>query len=180
MLRPDEILEKTPKGHEELRTRQYKLAAKMRALLLMVDGQQPVNALQEQLTSLGFPDDALESLVAQGFVQAKGGAMAASESPAVAPPAPAAVPAAAEIPKSIGEEPAPADGTAFPALRRLMNESVHTTLGLKGFFFTLKIEKSSNLEDLRELLPEYEALMKKALSEETAELFISRARSLLA
>jgi hypothetical protein len=164
MLRPADVLEKTDKGHEELRTRQYKLPAKMRAVLLMVDGSLSVGGLQEQMTDLGFADDALDGLVEQGFLQVRGGAAA---------PAPAA-------PVVVEAEAVPADVTPFAALRRLMNESVHKTLGLKGFFFTLKIEKSSNIEDLRELFPEYEALMKKALSEETAELFLTKARSLLA
>jgi hypothetical protein len=168
MLRPADVLEKTDKGHEELRTRQYKLPAKMRALLLMVDGNQPVGGLQEQMNGLGFADDALDGLVEQGFLQVRGGA--AAPAPAPAPSAPAV-----EAVEAVSTE-----ATPFAALRRLMNESVHKTLGLKGFFFTLKIEKSSNIEDLRELFPEYEALMKKALSEETAELFLTKARSLLA
>jgi hypothetical protein len=59
-----------------------------------------------------------------------------------------------------------------------MTESVFSTLGLKGFLFTLKIEKSGNLDDLRQLIPEYQKLMTKALGDEGAALFVSRLRNL--
>ena len=61
-----------------------------------------------------------------------------------------------------------------------MNDAVVDALGLRAFFFTLKIERTGNLDDLRGLLPEYTRQLRRAHGPEVADELIGRAGQLLA
>jgi hypothetical protein len=163
-MRPTDILEKSVKGLDEIRTRKYKLAGKARMLLLLIDGRLPAFMLREQGAKMGLPADTLDLLYDQGFVEARSAAAAAE--------------AAAGEPIAEGE--AGEERFAhYTNSRRLMTESVFSALGLKGFLFTLKIEKTGNLDDLRQLIPDYQRLLTKAIGEESAQLFVARLRELM-
>jgi hypothetical protein len=171
-MRPTDILDKTQKGQEEIRTRKYKLGGKARMLLLLVDGQHPAFVLREQAQKMSLPEDTLDALVAEGYVEARRGVSGSA-------PAADASAVASATNQASGERPADNERfTQFTAARRLMTESIFSALGLKGFLFSLKIEKTSNLDDVRALIPEYERVMIKALSEEGASLFVKRLREL--
>ena len=167
-MNPNDLLDKTPKGQEEIRRRKYKLPAKSRMLLLLVDGQLRAADLADQAAKLGVPNGALADLLAQGFIAP---IVASEAAPAAAlPPAPplAAAP----------DHPVPAaplnDFERYRAARGFMNESIVSALGLKSIFFTLRIEKTGNLEDLRGLLDEYARTMTKALGAKVAEVLVAR------
>ncbi len=159
-MRPTDILDKSEKGHEEIRTRKHKLAGKARMLLLLVDGQHPAFVLREQAEKMKLPADTLDTLISGGFIELRRAAASAT----AAPQSPGAE-----------ERSASADRFAhYTGARRLMTESIFSALGLKGFLFTLKIEKTANMDDLRGLIPEYERLMTRALGAEGASLFVKR------
>jgi hypothetical protein len=158
-VRPTDILDKSERGQEEIRTRKHKLAGKARMLLLLVDGRHPAFVLREQAEKMKLPADTLDTLISGGFIELRG--------------------AAAPQPADAEERSASADRFAhYTGARRLMTESVFSALGLKGFLFTLKIEKTANMDDLRGLIPEYERLMTKALGVEGGSLFVKRLREL--
>ena len=162
-MRPTDILDKSAKGQEEIRTRKHKLAGKPRMLLLLIDGRHPVFVLREQSDKLGLPADTLDQLVDEGFVEVAGNA---------ANPAAAASREAGALPADHFER--------YTAARRLMTESIFSALGLKSFLFNLKIEKTANRDDLNALMPEYERLMTKGMSADGAAVFVKRLRELLA
>lgn len=62
------IYDKTEKGREEIATRKNGLAARLRMLLVMVDGVKPASALLESTAGLGVDEDCLNALVADGFI----------------------------------------------------------------------------------------------------------------
>jgi DNA-binding FrmR family transcriptional regulator len=65
---------KTPKGLEEIEKRTFKLAGRLRAVLIMIDGQRSVGDLLDQAGALSPQLEAqFEELAAQGFVEAIGG-----------------------------------------------------------------------------------------------------------
>lgn len=163
-MRPTDILEKSVKGLDEIRTRRYKLAGKARMLLLLIDGRLPAFMLREQGAKMGLPADTLDLLYDQGFVEARSAAAAAE----------------AAAGETLAEGDAGEERFAhYTNSRRLMTESVFSALGLKGFLFTLKIEKTGNLDDLRQLIPDYQRLLTKAIGEESALLFVVRLRELM-
>lgn len=74
------IFSRTAKGKDEIETRQYRLSAKLRMVLILVDGVSDVDKLAEKS---GTPDlaAALEELARLGFIQDQGASLL---SPAIA------------------------------------------------------------------------------------------------
>lgn len=83
---------KTPKGHEEIRSRAHGLSQKLRTLLIMVDGKSTVGELLGRFPGVAEIQSNLRQLIELGFVQvAAGQAAAAPAAPQASPtPAPAA------------------------------------------------------------------------------------------
>lgn len=84
------LLVKTAKGLEEIKSRAHGLPQKQRAILIMVDGVATVGDLLAKFGGIPEIAAALETLAAQGFVEAKGtsgGVAAAAAAPAAAAPA---------------------------------------------------------------------------------------------
>lgn len=62
------IYDKTEKGREEIATRKNGLPARLRTLLVMVDGQKAASTLLEKTSALGVDEECLNALVADGFI----------------------------------------------------------------------------------------------------------------
>lgn len=85
------IYDKTDKGREEIATRKYHVPAKLRSLLVMIDGHRPLEVLMKNFGALGLsPDNVSEllkddyiSLVDDGEPEALPEAPAAAHRPAV-------------------------------------------------------------------------------------------------
>ncbi len=151
---------RTAAGTGEIKERRFRLNPKQRALLILIDGSRTAAFHREQARRLGLPADTLDELQGLGLVgEPEPVAAAAVESAAAAP----------------GEA-----VQRFMAARQLMNDAVVDALGLRAFFFTLKIERTGNLDDLRGLLPEYTRQLRRAHGPEVADELIGRAGQLLA
>ncbi len=80
---------KTPKGHDEIRSRAHGLSQKLRTLLIMVDGKSTVGELLGRFPGVAEIQSNLRQLVELGFVQVGAGqavTAAAAAMPAVAAP----------------------------------------------------------------------------------------------
>ncbi|MBC7684058.1 MAG: hypothetical protein H7176_02385 [Bdellovibrionales bacterium] len=62
------IYDKTDKGREELATRKYHVTAKLRALLVMLDGHRPLDVLMKNFGPLGLSQDNVSELLADEFI----------------------------------------------------------------------------------------------------------------
>ena len=62
------IYDKTDKGREEIATRKYHLAARLRALLVMIDGHRPLEVLMKNFGALGLSQDHVTELLGEGFL----------------------------------------------------------------------------------------------------------------
>jgi len=151
---------RTAAGNDEIKERRFKLNPKQRALLILIDGSRTAAFHREQARRLGLPADALDQLQGLGLVG----------EPETAAPS-TAEPTAGAVSESVRR---------FMAARQLMNDAVVDALGLRAFFFTLKIERTGNLDDLRGLLPEYTRQLRRAHGPEVADELIGRAGQLLA
>lgn len=65
------IYEKTEKGREEITTRKYHLAPKLRTLLVLVDGQKSADKLLQEIAPLGLKAESLQELIDQGYIRGK-------------------------------------------------------------------------------------------------------------
>jgi hypothetical protein len=74
-MSPESVLEKTTKGMEEIETRKHKLDAKLRPILIAVNGKSTAGELAAQFAQIGDVAPLLDDLAKQGFVRviAQGG-----------------------------------------------------------------------------------------------------------
>lgn len=63
------IFIKTQKGREEIVTRKHGLALRLRALLVMIDGQHSTTSLLEKVSGLGLDEHSIEKLLEDGYIQ---------------------------------------------------------------------------------------------------------------
>jgi hypothetical protein len=149
--------QKTRKGEEEIKNRQLKLPQKLRTMLILIDGTKTLAQLNESAAQLGAGADFASVLEGQGLIAAASGGAAA---------------------------PAPAQGGGgelerLSSAKRFMNDTEVNALGMRSFFFVLKLEKCGTRTDLAELLGDYGKAIEKGAGEEEARVLVERARELL-
>jgi hypothetical protein len=166
---PNEIYVKTALGLEQVRSLKESLSPAMRIAFFMVDGLAPAEEILDKLSGLGVTSEDIDRLISSGFIAPRD------------PPQPAPRrdrPVDADAPPREREAAAPA-GTDYAFIaRQFMNETVVNAVGLRSFFFILKLEKASTLKDLRLLLADYAKLIEKGTGSLEAEMLTRRAREL--
>ena len=158
-----DIYRKTARGMAEIGERKLKLAPRLRTMLILVDGAQPEFLLKEEAAKVGAPADFLAQLAAAGLIEKAQAAATGPAAPAAATPATA---------------PARDEFARFRAAKDFMNTTVVDALGIKSFFFTLKLERAATLADLRELAGPYRDALAKA-DETQADVMAARLRAML-
>ena len=133
---------KTDLGRQELRGRSLPLSRTARNLLFVIDAARPA-AEWLGMVQGATPAD-LQTLLEAGLIAPPGASVAAS----AAAPAPAAPTEPTEPAQAFGP-----DGTlGYGQLYEQLNAQIKKHLGLiKGYHFSLEIEKASSLADLREV-----------------------------
>lgn len=177
------VFRRSAAGQQALDSRDKRLGARLRALLLMAEGK-PIAQFGDIARALGAPDDALAQLRDMGFVDSTGAAGAtpaaaqvrvpvdASPAASAAPPVEAAAPVHAPVP----------DGQVYDQFRTasgLIRELASDTMGLKAFFFILKVDKCGTLAELEALLPDLMPVLKRQRGDQEAARIESRLRGLL-
>jgi hypothetical protein len=160
-----DVYGKTALGMQEVGNRKLKLAPRLRTMLILIDGHQPSFILQEEAGKLGAPDDFLDQLVGLRLIEKVGSAIS-QESRAAD--------------KQTSQPAVDADEfTRFRVAKDLMNVTVVDALGIKSFFFTLKLERAGNLADLRALVGTYRDAIAKGSGAEEARVFTDRLNAML-
>jgi hypothetical protein len=160
-----DIFVKTGLGLQEVSSRKLKLPNRLRCMFILIDGVQPVATLKDEAQQLGAPPDFLEQLEALQLIARKGAASAVSNVTVGMMPG-------TEVDK--GDE-----FSRFRVAKDLMNATIVDALGIKSFFFTLKLEKASTRADLAQLVPDYQKAMAKAMGPESAQVMVDRLKRML-
>jgi hypothetical protein len=167
------IFDKSDKGREEIATRKHQLAPRLRSLLVLIDGKHSTEDLLKKVVGLGLDMRSITELLDNGFIN---GIEVAAIAPVAAP---------AAVPKPAAPETFPGErrGTGLPAadasvlsdkngtlragenpiqaLHGFFNETIKSTLGLRGFTLQLKVERANTAAEFRELRQPYlEAVLK--------------------
>ena len=166
-----DIYIKTEAGSDEVRARGRKLAPRLRTMLIMVDGSLTVTQLEAAAATLGAPGDFLQLLLAQGLVRSRQAGPSTLVSQQAARPTGLPV---STLPALANDEP-----ERYRVARKFLNDTAVDALGVRAFFFTLKLEKCSTRADLQLLLAEYERLVTKGSGEAAARVLSARAGELL-
>jgi hypothetical protein len=173
------IYDKTDKGREEIATRKYQVPAKLRTLLVLIDGRHTLEWLLKNVAGLGLNEANVDQLLQQEYITLVSGGEAANEAEigdttaGPKPPASArarmlarqaaareALATVEDEPDELPEDP-PDESGKIRALHDFYNQSIKATLGLRGVALQLKVEKAADVgayEALR--LPYLQAVLK--------------------
>jgi hypothetical protein len=181
------VFDKTEKGREEIATRKYHLSPRVRSLLVMIDGKQNADELLKKVAGIGLTEQAIADLLQDGFIKEATTAVATAAAGSNAVLLQAAASAAAQI-ESSADVPAPLPAsepllpegqTQFEAIYRFYNETIKSTIGLRGYALQLKVEKAASIEDFRLLKKPYLEAVEKAKGQEMARSLRDRLDKLL-
>jgi len=151
---------KTEKGAAELRSRGQNLRGRMRTMLILIDPSKTGDELRASAAQIGVDADFIETLIRDGYIAAVGGTGSA----------PAATPAR-EVSKG--------ELARFRAAKAFINETIVDALGVRAFFFTLKLERCASRADLARLLPDYAKAIAKFRGDAETRLLVERATELV-
>jgi hypothetical protein len=154
------IYRKTAKGLAEIETRAHRLSPRLRSALIIVDGRRSDEELRPLI--LQQPQETLQWLVDEGFIEPAPGTSAAPAARAAPPagaPAPvaplAAAPAPAAAPAAPAAQAAPRAPVAGDDFTRARAEAIRLLLqrvGPDGEDLALRMERAPNADALRPLL----------------------------
>jgi hypothetical protein len=151
---------KTEKGAAELRSRGQNLRGRMRTMLILIDPSKTGDELRASAAQIGVDADFIDTLIRDGYIAAVEGTGSA----------PAATPSR-EVSKD--------ELARFRAAKTFINETIVDALGVRAFFFTLKLERCSTRADLARLLPDYAKAIAKFRGEAETRLLVERATELV-
>ena len=153
------IYRKTAKGLTEIETRAHRLPPRLRSALIVVDGKRDVAELRPMI--LAQPEETLQALAEQGFIEVVG--ETAPPPPPPPPPPPATPPAAA--PAAPGDSELP---------RRAAVRALNDLLGPAAESLSMKMEKARNLGELMPLLAQAAQSVAAMRGRAAAESFAQR------
>jgi len=162
------IFDKTAKGRAEISTRQFQLPAKIRTLLVMIDGKRPLAELFKQTQGLGLSQENIDYLLDEGFIAEV--AEASNIPEPVATPVVPSLPLASSAPSASTTPPVQQmdEVKRLQALHNFFNSTIKSTLGLRGFALQLKTERAATLQEFAELRRPYVEAVNKAKGREMA------------
>jgi hypothetical protein len=154
----EQIYTKTPLGIDEVQNRKLHLAPRLRTMLIMIDGHKTVSVLKDSATKFGCPENFIETLESAGLIARLGAGaptvlagLLSTDSGASNTPA---------LPAQTFQD----DYARFRFAKDFMNTAVVNSLGMKAFFFTLKLERAGTVDDLRGLVKPFKEALTKATS----------------
>jgi len=166
MMDTAEIYAKTELGLRELKERTLKLPVPLRGLLIMIDGNRTVADVLEKARALRLDDSALTALETGGLIAKKFSAPSAIAAPA----------AEAVAPVARSED----EVERFLMAQQRMSDATNKHLGFRGYGLMMRLQKTANIRDLRDLLPDFAAALVKRAGVETATPIVSEIETLLA
>ena len=161
------IFDKTDKGREEIISRKYRLASRLRTLLVMIDGKHTSDDLLSKVSALGLNQASLDELEQQGFIQRQGSGVKPT---AVAT---ATTSAAVVAPPTLEETQNSQINSVelFQVLYDFYTETIKQNLGLRGYNIQFIVERATTLQDFHELrAPFLDAINKSQPEKKALEL----------
>lgn len=165
-MNANQVLVKTSKGRDEIKQRTLTLSQHARHLLIATDGQKSCGALAQMYSKVPDVNAVLQELVDQGLVEPQGGAGSA---------------AAAPVNGSNGAAKPAEDADAQKVRHAIqyLNDTINTNVGFGGFTLTLKVGRCNTLDDIRALIPDYQAAVAKKRGNDVAEALSSKLQDLI-
>lgn len=153
------VYRKTAKGQSEIETRAYRLPARERAVLILVDGKTSADKIVQALRHLPQARDYLSDLIKEGFIaplaaaapageDSRGGGHTAPTPPPVAP-----------------------TPVSFSSVKQFASRFLLDQLGPDAEAIALRIEACENMEQARPALEKAREVLRGVRGQSAAELF---------
>jgi hypothetical protein len=179
------IYDKTNKGREEITTRGYHLASRLRSLLVIVDGKQTDAELLKKIAGLGLGEQHLQELLDQGFIAA----IQIETSPILTDTPKPEIESTEVLSEQVSDASIDQIDTSAPPIKdpaeqfrevySFFNDSIKSNIGFRGFNLQLKVERANNLQKLEELRRPFLEAIFKAKGEETLRTLSTQLDKLL-
>ena len=142
---PSEIYGKTELGVAELRERRLNLPVTLRSLLILVDGNRTVAEVLDKARALRLDERALTALERGGLVAKRFSAPSLAQNPAGA--------------QNVRSED---EVQRYMQAQQMMSDAINAHLGFRGYGLMMRLQKTGNVRDLHDLLPDFaKALVKR-------------------
>lgn len=167
--------DKTEKGRQEILQRTYHLNAKLRPLLVMVDGKHTAEELLKKVQGLGLTEVHFDTLLSDGFISARDVHNATKIDNVEA-----FEPVTSQNADAFNHAHAPRDSAEQRmAVKSFFSESIKSSLGLRGFGLQLKVERAESLGDFIELQESFLEAVEKSKGKALADSLAVRLNQLL-
>lgn len=189
----DPVFHKTEQGQDEIRTRARKLDHKLRALLLIVNGERRRSELLAQTGGMGVGPESIDALLAAGLIRAEHAPQPAAAATSPANPGtsvdrhgeakadslfPMYGMRGADVASWDDALPAPASpqpaGGTYQQLYHFYTDVIGHHLGLRGYLLQVKVEKAGSPAELAALRDPLYSALHKAKGEITAGAIIDQ------
>jgi hypothetical protein len=156
------IFDKSDKGREEIATRKYHLAPRLRTLLVLMDGKHSIADLLQKVSGLGLNTQSAEELLENGYIHSVTTQHVDNpphmnepdfECGATGLPANDATTSAEH---AHSQDDTLGNGESqIEALHHFFNETIKSTIGLRGIPLQFKVERANSLAEFRDLKQTY-------------------------
>ncbi|MGE5171154.1 MAG: hypothetical protein ACM3JC_12395 [Rudaea sp.] len=160
---PSEIYAKTELGLRELKERTHNLPVTLRGLLILIDGNRTVAQLLVKARALNLDERALRALERGGLIAKRFSAPSDVERETSAAPAA----------RSQDEV------ERYLQAHRLASDAINAHLGFRGYGLMMRLEKTANIRDLHDLLPDFAKALVKRIGMPAATPIVSSIERLI-
>jgi hypothetical protein len=167
--------DKTEKGRQEILHRTYHLHAKLRPLLVIVDGKQTAEELLKKVQGLGLTEVHFDTLLSDGFISVRDVHVPVAIDNIETEISVKSL--SAEVFNQVITTQDTADRRI--AVKTFFNESIRSSLGLRGFGLQLKVERAESLSDFIELRENFLEAIEKSKGKAVADSLAVRLNHLL-
>jgi hypothetical protein len=160
---PSEIYAKTELGLQELRERKLNLPITLRGLLILIDGNRTVGEVLVKARALKLDQRAMTALERGGLIAKRFSAPSDTESDATS------------VPVRRSED----EVERYMQAQQLMSDAINAHLGFRGYGLMMRLQKTANVRDLHDLLPDFAKALVKRLGIEPATPIVSSIERLI-
>lgn len=157
-MNANQVLVKTSKGRDEIKTRSLNLSQHERNLLIATDGQKTCGTLSQLYSKIPDVNALLQDLLDKGLIEPLGGSGSDTKS-------------ATHHQGLNGSDPSQ---LKLRQATQYLNDTINSNVGFGGFTLTLKASRCNTLDDIRALVPEYQSAINKKRGPDTAEALTAK------
>jgi hypothetical protein len=162
-MEPSEIYAKTDLGLREITERQLNLPIAMRGLLILIDGNRTIAQVLVKARALKLDLQSLAALERDGLIVKR------FSSPSTGPDN-------APIRQGARSED---EVERYLQAQQMISDAINAHLGFRGYGLMMRLQKTANVRDLHDLLPDFAKALVKRLGIEPATPIVSSIERLI-